>query len=113
MPRRSKSSVPGAADLAAITSLAVKLSQPDRLELIAILQALQEAEAGGKEERGNTGSISEATREKVKEEALNRRGIRGGIGSFEDKIINGCGPYRYLRYWYGKIYKSVYLGRVE
>jgi hypothetical protein len=113
MPRRSKSSVPGSADLAAITSLAVKLSQPDRLELIAILQALEEAEAGGKEERSDPGTIQEAAREKVKEEALNRRGIRGGMGSFEDKIVNGCGPYRYLRYWYGKTHKSVYLGRVE
>jgi hypothetical protein len=113
MPRRSKSSVPGSADLAAIAQLAVKLSQPDRLELIAILQALQEAEAGGKEKEAAPGSIREAAREKVKEEALNRRGIRGGMGSFEDKIVNGCGPYRYLRYWYGKTHKSVYLGRVE
>jgi hypothetical protein len=113
MPRRSKSAIPGSADLAAIVPLAVKLSQPDRLELIAILQALQEAEEAGKESEGSPGSIREAAREKVKEEALNRRGIRGGIGSFEDKIINGCGPYRYLRYWYGKTHKSVYLGRVE
>jgi hypothetical protein len=113
MPKRSKSSISGSADLAAIIPVAVKLSQPDRLELIAILQALQEAEAGGNEEKGSLGSIREAAREKVKEEALNRRGIRGGIGSLEDKIINGCGPYRYLRYWYGKTHKSIYLGRVE
>ena len=113
MPRRIKSAISGSADLAAIVPVAVKLSQPDRLELIAILQALQEAEAGGKQERGEPYDISETAREKVKEEALNRRGIRGGIGSFEDKIINGCGPYRYLRYWYGKTHKSVYLGRVE
>jgi hypothetical protein len=113
MPERSKSSISGSADLAAIVPVAVKLSQPDRLELIAILQALQEAEAGGKEERGNPSSISELSREKVKEEALNRRGIRGGIGSFEDKIIKGYGPYRYLRYWYGRTRKSIYLGRVE
>jgi hypothetical protein len=105
MPRRSKSAISGSADLAAIVPVAVKLSQPDRLELIAILQALQEAEEIGKEREGNW--------EKAKEETLNRRGIRGGSGSFEDKIINGCGPYRYLRYWYGKTHKSVYLGRVE
>jgi hypothetical protein len=113
MPRRSKSAIPGSADLAAIVPVAVKLSQPDRLELMTILQALQEAEAEGNEEKGSPGSIREAARAKVKEEALNRRGIRGGIGSFEDKIINGCGPYRYLRYWYGKTHKSIYLGRVE
>jgi hypothetical protein len=113
MPRRSKSATPGSADLAAIVPVAVKLSQPDRLELIAILQSLQEAEEAGKESEGSPGSMHEAAREKAKEEALNRRGIRGGMGSFEDKIINGCGPYRYLRYWYGKTHKSVYLGRVE
>jgi len=105
MPRRRKSSTPDSADLAAIMPMAVKLSQSDRLELITILQALQEAEAGELGVKGN--------RERLKEEALNRKGIRGGIGSFEDKIINGCGPYRYLRYWYGKTHKSVYLGRVE
>jgi hypothetical protein len=113
MPRRSKSAVSGSADLAAIVPVAVKLSQPDRLELIAILQALQEAEAMGQEQGGDPCGICEAARERTKEEALNRRGIRGGIGSFEDKIINGCGPYRYLRYWYGKTHKSIYLGRVE
>jgi hypothetical protein len=113
MPRRSKSAVPGSADLAAIVPVAVKLSQPDRLELIAILQALQEAEAGTKEDKGDPCGICGAAREQAKEAALARRGIRGGTGSFEDKIINGCGPYRYLRYWYGKTHKSIYLGRVE
>jgi hypothetical protein len=34
-------------------------------------------------------------------------------GYIEEKFINGCGPYRYLRYWDGKIHKSVYLGRKE
>jgi hypothetical protein len=113
MPKRRKTSISGSADLAAIAPLAVKLSQPDRMELMAILQALQEAEDGGQAEMNDPGGIREAAREKAKEEALNRRGIRGGMGSFEDKIINGCGPYRYLRYWYGKTHKSVYLGRVE
>jgi hypothetical protein len=32
-------------------------------------------------------------------------------GYVEEKIVNGCGPYRYLRYWDGKIHKSVYLGK--
>jgi hypothetical protein len=113
MPRRSQSAGSGSADLAAIVPVAVKLSQPDRLELMAILQALQEAEAAGQVQGDDPSGICEAARERIKEEALNRRGIRGGIGSFEDKIINGCGPYRYLRYWYGKTHKSIYLGRVE
>jgi hypothetical protein len=32
-------------------------------------------------------------------------------GYVEEKFINGCGPYRYLRYWDGKIHRSVYLGK--
>ncbi len=34
-------------------------------------------------------------------------------GYVEEKFINGCGPYRYLRYWDGKTHKSVYLGKEE
>jgi hypothetical protein len=34
-------------------------------------------------------------------------------GYIEEKFINGCGPYRYLRYWDGKIHRSVYLGKAE
>jgi hypothetical protein len=34
-------------------------------------------------------------------------------GYIEEKFINDCGPYRYLRYWDGKIHKSVYLGKME
>jgi hypothetical protein len=105
MPRRRNSPVSNPADLKAIASLAVKLSQPERTELIAILQALQEAE--------NAPLLEKRERDRLKEVALNRRGLRGGRGSFEDKIITGCGPYRYLRYWFGKTHKSVYLGRVE
>ncbi|MGB8700211.1 MAG: hypothetical protein WCD18_12405 [Thermosynechococcaceae cyanobacterium] len=34
-------------------------------------------------------------------------------GYIEEKTINGCGPYRYLRYWDGKTHKSVYLGKAK
>jgi hypothetical protein len=34
-------------------------------------------------------------------------------GHVEEKFINGCGPYRYLRYWDGKTHKSVYLGKLK
>ena len=105
MPRRRKLPNSDSADLTAIASRAVKLSQSERTELIAILQALQEAENGP--------LLEKLERDRLKEVALNRRGLRGGQGSFEDKIINGCGPYRYLRYWFGKTHKSIYLGRVE
>ena len=97
MPRCRKLLNSDSADLKAIASLVVKLSQPERMELIAILQALQEVE--------NQPLLEKLERDRLKEVALNRRGLRGGQGSFEDKIINGCGPYRYLRYWFGKTHK--------
>jgi hypothetical protein len=40
------------------------------------------------------------------------RGTRGGR-YFEDKMINGCGPYRYLRFWLSGKRKSVYVGKIE
>ena len=42
-----------------------------------------------------------------------RRGRRGGGGYYEDKMINGRGPYRYLRYMRGGSRKSVYVGKVD
>jgi hypothetical protein len=36
---------------------------------------------------------------------------RGGRGSIELKMINGCGPYKYLRYWQGGKLKSQYIGK--
>jgi hypothetical protein len=91
--------------LETIAAQAAQLSKADRLELMSILQALNEAEEAAQQ--------AKSQRQKQKEDALNRKGIRGGRGSFEDKYINGYGPYRYLRYWYGKTHKSVYLGRVR
>jgi hypothetical protein len=41
-----------------------------------------------------------------------QQGKRGGA-YFEDKLVNGCGPYRYLRFWQSGKRKSVYVGRVE
>jgi len=34
-------------------------------------------------------------------------------GYVEEKMINGCGPYRYLRFWSGKKHRSVYLGKAQ
>lgn len=86
--------------LQTLAAQAIQLSEVERLELISILQAYNQAE-------------SQNSTKDPKEKILNRRGIRGGKGSFEDKYINGYGPYRYLRYWYGKTHKSVYLGKVQ
>lgn len=38
--------------------------------------------------------------------------LRGG-GYIELKMINGCGPYQYLRYWHQGKRKSVYVGKVN
>ena len=102
MPQRRAASRTTTPELQSIATQAMQLSRVERLELIAILQAFNEAEE----------EISqEDEREQQKQAALNRRGIRGGRGSFEDKYIRGYGPYRYLRYWYGKTHKSLYLGK--
>jgi hypothetical protein len=103
MPRRTQPI--STSDLEAIASQALQLSRSDRAELMAVLQAYNEAE--------DKAALAASDRERQKEKALKRRGIRGGGGSFEDKMINGYGPYRYLRYWYGKTHKSVYLGKVK
>jgi hypothetical protein len=105
MPRRRNSPVSDSADLKAIASRAVKLSQPERMELIAILQALQEAESQP--------LLEKKERDRLKEGALNRRGLCGGRDSFEGKVINSCGPDQYLRYRFSKTRKSVYLNRVK
>ncbi len=84
-------------DLQTLALQAAQLSEAERLELISILQALNHAEQ----------------EPAPLEQPLRPKGIRGGKGSFEDKYINGYGPYRYLRYWYGKTHKSVYLGKVR
>jgi hypothetical protein len=84
--------------LQTLAAQAAQLSEADRSELISILQAYNQAQDQP---------------EAPKEEILNHKGVRGGKGSFEDKYINGYGPYRYLRYWYGKTHKSVYLGKVQ
>ena len=39
-------------------------------------------------------------------------GRRGG-SYIESKLINGSGPYRYLRYWHAGHRKSVYLGKSQ
>jgi hypothetical protein len=34
-------------------------------------------------------------------------------GHIEAKMINGCGPYLYRRYWEGKTLKSEYIGKAK
>ncbi|MFM7425100.1 MAG: hypothetical protein ACKO7W_08945 [Elainella sp.] len=84
-------------DLQTLALQAAQLSVAERSELISILEALNQAEE----------------QDIPAKQLMRPKGIRGGRGSFEDKYINGYGPYRYLRYWYGKTHKSVYLGKVR
>ena len=42
------------------------------------------------------------------EEKGNGKAAKGHV---EAKMINGCGPYLYLRYWSGKTLKSKYIGK--
>ena len=43
---------------------------------------------------------------------LDRNGDKPAAkGHVEAKMINGCGPYLYLRYWQGKTLKSKYIGK--
>lgn len=73
------------------------LSQPQRRNLIDALLALDEIEDS--------------------DHALSTNGNgNGGAtagGYIELKTINGCGPYRYLRFRSQGQYKSVYLGKGE
>lgn len=41
------------------------------------------------------------------------KGRPAGRGHIEYKKINGCGPYKYLRYWVGKTLRSKYLGKAK
>lgn len=63
--------------------------------IAAYLAALTEDED---EDQGETGD----------DFAPNGRAARGHV---EEKTINGCGPYLYLRYWEGKTLKSKYIGK--
>lgn len=99
MPKASQNNTP---TLQSAAQDAAKLSPLEQRELISILQALLE-----------TQGEAEVGREERKQAALRRRGSKGGRGFIEEKYIRGYGPYRYLRYWYGRTHKSLYLGKTE
>jgi hypothetical protein len=63
---------------------------------------------------GGINTLLEASGDFLNDDEGDRSGrARDQIGSIELKYINGCGPYRYLRYWDGKIHRSLYLGKCE
>lgn len=58
----------------------------------------------------NLGDKEEAETPKNRTLNLDNPKLRGSI---EEKMINGCGPYRYLRWWSGGKHRSTYLGKVK
>lgn len=86
-------------NLETVVRWASTLSKSKLWELINALLALAEA-------------VEESDR------SLSTNGSNGGgsgitAGYIELKMINGCGPYRYLRFRSQGHYKSVYLGKAE
>ncbi len=83
-------------------------SDPELNELIAIAEAILES-------RSVATAATSVTPRRVDGSLV---GKRGGKGHIELKTINGCGPYRYLRYWGNtdtgkRTLKSVYLGKLS
>ena len=87
-----------------ITRNLVALSRPELEDLGDMVTALldaQEVEEEGPTYTSTTGK------------AVTVNGKRGARGHIEEKVINGFGPYLYLRYWHGGHLKSKYLGKKE
>lgn len=86
-----------------VVPVIAQLRRSDKEELLVILQAMLEAEED-EEQPDDEQTLKDRTQ---------RRGPLGGRGHYERKIINGCGPYLYLRYWSGGKHRSVYIGKVK
>ena len=54
----------------------------------------------------------EEDEEEATDVSTNGASVAGARGHVEFKMINGCGPYAYLRTWQGKKLRSHYLGKV-
>ena len=84
-----------------ITRSLDSLTDEELTDLDAILHGLMEAREAP--------VVEETTPEPAKGKAT-KKAARGHI---ELKTINGCGPYKYLRYWQGKTLKSEYIGKAK
>ena len=82
-----------------VTSQLGALSRPELVELAAMVAALLDDD--------------EADEDKVETGADVGPAKAGAKGHVEAKVINGCGPYLYLRYWSGKTLKSKYIGKAN
>ncbi len=79
-----------------------RLSDEELTDLDALLHGLIEARED--EAAEETQSFESAGKATAKKEAR---------GHIELKLINGYGPYKYLRYWQGKTLKSEYIGKAK
>lgn len=83
-----------------ITGSLAQLERPELEELAQIVAALLDLQAPEEAEVELEPSQGEQAGSKAK-------------GHIEEKMINGYGPYRYLRYWQGKTLKSQYIGKAK
>lgn len=102
MPRKQ----PAQPTLKSVVQDVAQLERDELIELQAIIDGLLEAP----DPQGGTPQENEPA---VEIDPENYQGSRGGHGYIEFKTINGCGPYRYLRYWKGNSLKSMYLGKAS
>jgi len=82
-----------------ITGLLSELTRAELKELQAIIEALLWI----KEKK----SLKQLTKTDLAEIK------KGGKGHIERKMINGFGPYQYLRYRSGKSLRSIYIGKAK
>ncbi len=86
-----------------ILSLLLSLPRSRRQGLMAALEQFHALELE---------SMTAMERESLQEQGTQSSKGRGRAARFEDKLINGCGPYRYFRWWDGTHHRSTYIGKV-
>lgn len=86
-----------------ITSKLGQLTRDELDELIEVATVLRETMDKTPEEKHE--EFLKVAGEEVRE---GRKPKRGHV---EEKMINGCGPYLYLRHWRGGKLRSTYLGK--
>jgi hypothetical protein len=91
------------ANVDVVLSQAYQLTSHELTQLIEGLNQLKEARDAQLDE--------DEWYEQEDQEFERQRQRQGRSPRIEAKIINGCGPYDYLRWWNGKTYKSTYLGK--
>lgn len=95
-----------------ITSNLAQLSETELLELREAVNALLEATSASP-------PIESKLRVKTPEEVMRhsyeqaKAGQKPTKGYVEQKMINGYGPYLYLRFWHEGKLKSLYIGKKE